>query len=195
MLILDELQRAILQILILSAIPFLWWLIRRTKAKPSFFKWIGLKTPSIANRRSFAVSVVIALILSALMSPVLDPLLPDDVQLANARFSGQGTEALVPAIIFAFFATALPEEILFRGFLGKRLSSKLGFAVGNTLQAVLFGLLHGATLFPVLGREIPLLIISFTGALGWIMGYVTEKADGSVIPSWCLDGVATYMQL
>ena len=113
-----------------------------------------------------------------------------DVQLANARFSGQGVKAIIPAIIFAFFATALPEEILFRGFLGKRLSRAFGFLVGNTIQAILFGLLHGIMLFSILGVAIPLLIIAFTGTLGWIMGYINEEADGSILPSWCIHGIS-----
>lgn len=191
--IVDEMQRAIVQLFILSIIPFIWWLIWRfnTKdVKSSFFRWIGLKKPIISQRKRFVVFIGLALVVAASMSIVLDPILPNDVQLANARFGGQGVKALVPAIIFAFFATALPEEILFRGFLGKRLINRLGFLIGNTIQAILFGLLHGIMLFSTLGLAIPLLIIAFTGTLGWLMGYINEKADGSIFPSWCIHGVS-----
>jgi len=192
-LIIDELQRAVLQIFILTIIPFVWWVIwwfGTTGTKMSFFKWVGLKKPIVANKKRFISFIVLALIVAISMSFVLDPILPDDIQLANARFGGQGVKALVPAIIFSFFATALPEEILFRGFLGKRLSGKLGFPIGNTIQAILFGLLHGATMFSTLGMAIPLLVIAYTGTLGWLMGYVNEKADGSILPGWCIHAIS-----
>lgn len=191
--IVDELQRAIIQITILSIIPFLWWVIwyfGTNESKISFLKWIGLKKPKVAQKKRFVVFVFFALIVAASMSLVLDPILPDDIQLANARFGGQGIKVLLPAIIFSFFATALPEEILFRGFIGKHLSNKLGFPIGNTIQAIFFGLLHGATMFPTLGIPIPLLVIAYTGVLGWLMGYINEKAEGSIIPSWCLHGIS-----
>ena len=187
--ILNELLRAIFQILALSVVPIIGWLIAARK-KESFFSWIGLKKPKVENKKKFIVFIFIALIVAVLMSLVLDPILPDDIQLANERFDGQGIKALIPAIIFAFFATALGEEILFRGFIGKCLCRKIGFWGGNTIQAILFGLLHGATMFPTLGMAIPLLVITFTAMLGWLMGYINEKADGSIVPSWFLHGIS-----
>jgi membrane protease YdiL (CAAX protease family) len=124
------------------------------------------------------------------MSLVLGLLLPTDIQLASERFNGLGFKALVPAIIFSVFATALPEEIFFRGFLGKRLSAKLGFVAGNFIQAIIFGLLHGATLFASFGIGIPLVIIAFTGTLGFLIGCVNEKADGSILPSIFIHSVS-----
>ncbi|MDR2196391.1 MAG: CPBP family intramembrane metalloprotease [Coriobacteriales bacterium] len=120
----------------------------------------------------------------------MDSILPDDVQLANERFAGQGVKALLPAGIFAFFATALPEEVFFRGFLGRRLSRRFGFPVGNALQATLFGLLHGIMLFGRFGLAAPLLVIAFTGTLGWLMGYMNDKANGSILPSLLLHGTS-----
>lgn len=189
----DELQRALSQIIIFSILPLVWWSIwwlTTAKTKMSFFRWIGLKKPVISKIKRFVVFTCLALAVAVLMSIVVNPILPSDVQLANAQFAGQGVKALVPAVIFALFGTALPEEILFRGFLGKRLSGKLGFVIGNTIQAILFGLLHGVMLFPTLGWAIPCVVIAFTGTLGWLMGYVNEQADGSILPSWCIHGVA-----
>ena len=185
----NELLTAIVQIAAMSVIPVMWWLITARK-ESSFFVWIGLKKPVVMERKTFWIAILASVLIVIFMSLVLDPMLPDDIQLANERFGGQGIKAFVPAIVFAFFATGLAEEILFRGFIGKKLCSKFGFFVGNTLQALLFGLLHGATMIPTLGIAIPLLVIALTGSLGWFMGYVNEKASGSIIPSWCLHGVA-----
>ncbi|GHV15300.1 CAAX protease family protein [Clostridia bacterium] len=185
----DEIVRAVGQVVILSAIPFIIWLFIARK-KHSFFSWIGLKKPAISERIKFIIGIVAALVVAAAMSLVLDPLMPNDVQLANARFAGKGFAALPAAVVFSFFATALPEEVLFRGFLGRGLSRKFGFLIGNTIQAILFGLLHGIMLFSVLGWAIPCLVIAFTGTLGWLMGYINEKADGSILPSWCIHGIS-----
>jgi membrane protease YdiL (CAAX protease family) len=185
--IISELITAVIQIGVMAIIPVIWWLFSVRKTE-SFFTWIGLKKPHITEKKKFIIALLIAIIISVSMSLVLDPILPDDIQLANERFGGMGFSALMPAIIFAFLSTALAEEILFRGFLGKRLSNKLGFATGNTIQAVIFGLLHGATMFGSFEVFIPLTVIAFTGTLGWLMGYINEKSNGSIIPSWLLHG-------
>jgi len=185
----NELLTAIVQLFAMSIIPLIWWLVT-ARTEFSFFIWIGLRKPIVIEKKTFTIAVFISLLIIVFMSLVLDPMLPDDIQLANERFGGQGIKAFVPAIVFAFFATGLAEEILFRGFIGKKLCDKLGFLIGNTLQALLFGLLHGATMFRVLGIAIPLLVIAFTGSLGWVMGYINKKASNSIIPSWLLHGVA-----
>jgi membrane protease YdiL (CAAX protease family) len=94
------------------------------------------------------------------------------------------------AVVFSFFATALPEEILFRGFLGQHLSRRLGFAAGNTIQSILFGLLHGVAFFAVLDVLLAAAVIAFTGTLGWIMGYVNRRAGDSIWPSVILHGLS-----
>jgi membrane protease YdiL (CAAX protease family) len=187
--ILDELTRAAAQIIALTLIPFIAWLIAARK-KRNFFRWIGLKKPKITSTAKFVCASAAVVAIAVAMSLVLDPLLPDGIQFANNRFAGKGLGALIPAIIFSFLGTALPEELLFRGFIGAKLSEKFGFAVGNLVQAILFGLLHGATLFGRLGVALPLSVIAFTGAFGWLAGYVNRQATGSVIPSVCLHGLS-----
>ena len=191
--IIDELRRAFFQIIIMIIIPFIWWVFWwfvTKNSKYSFFEWVGLKKPVINNKKVFIVFIFLTFVIGFSMSLVLDPLLPDDIQLANERFGGQGIKVILPAIIFSFLATSLPEEIFFRGFLGKKLIRKTGFIIGNTIQSLIFGLLHGATMIPALGIVIPLLVIFFTGLLGWFMGLINEKANGSILPSWCIHGIS-----
>jgi membrane protease YdiL (CAAX protease family) len=186
-LIITELITAVIQIGVMAIIPIIWWLCSARKSE-SFFTWIGLKKPHISEKKKFLFALFVAIIIAVLMSLITDAILPDNIELANSRFGGLGFSALLPAIIFAFLSTGLAEEILFRGFLGKRLCNKFGFAAGNTIQAVMFGLLHGAAMFGSFGVFIPLTVIVFTGALGWLMGYINEKSDGSIIPSWTIHG-------
>jgi membrane protease YdiL (CAAX protease family) len=185
-----QLIGAITQIIGFSFIPFVWWLITAVK-KTNFFIWIGIKKPVIKSKKKIALIFVSTLIIFTMLSVLVDAMLPASTQIASAQFANQGVKALAPALIFAFFRTGLAEEIFFRGFLGKRLISKFGFGVGNTAQAILFGLLHGLTLIQNFGLLKAAVVILFTGSIGWLMGYINEKqAGGSILPSWILHGLA-----
>lgn len=98
----------------------------------------------------------------------------------------------IPAIVvYATFNTAFPEELLFRGFLLKRLANKFGFNIANIIQALLFGLLHGIMFFMLVGIVKTILIIAFTGVIAWFMGYINEKySNGSMIPSWIIHTIS-----
>lgn len=185
----DEMVRAITQLVVITLIPVLCWLIR-TRGRTSFFAWIGLKKPEVSNRVAFYALGAVGVLVAITMSLVLDPLLPNDIQLANARYTGQRAGAILPAIIFSLFATALPEEILFRGFLGMHAFKKLGFFWGNMAQAVIFGLLHGATMLGNQPTFVALLVIAFTGSLGLVMGDLNRQANHSIVPSVVLHALA-----
>ena len=50
---------------------------------------------------------------------------------------------------------------------------------------------HGVMFFTLAGAVKAVLIIAFTGAIAWFMGYVNEKcANGSIIPSWIIHTVS-----
>jgi len=115
----------------------------------------------------------------------------DVENLATSEFSGLGIGALPAILVYALFNTALPEEILFRGFILKRISNRFGFNAANYVQCILFGFLHGAMFIKYVGPVVGVLITCLTMAIAWCMGYVNEKkADGSVLPSWGIHAVA-----
>jgi membrane protease YdiL (CAAX protease family) len=186
----SELISSIVQIILFSAIPFFWWLISARK-KQGFLNWLGLKKP--ASKKGFSLSFLIAILLfSALSALVL--LMMKGIETATSQFAGLGFSALPAALIYAFLTTALSEEILFRGFILKRISSGLGFTAGNIIQAVLFGLLHGAMFFGPAGALKAIIITVFTGSVGWAIGYVNEtKASGSILPGWAIHGAANLL--
>ena len=114
-----------------------------------------------------------------------------DIETATSEFAGMGVSALLPALIYAIFNTALPEEILFRGFLLKRIASKFGYMIANIIQSTIFGLLHGFMFFYVLGIVKTIVIIFFTGIIAFAMGYINEKkANGSILPSWFIHALS-----
>ncbi len=185
---LSKLISSIIQIILFSLIPFIWWLIT-TRKECSFFRWIGLKKPEDEKHKTWIWIIGVSVAFLALSVAILYFL--KGTETATSDFSGLGAAAIPAILVYAVLNTALPEEILFRGFLLKRISDKFGFTVGNIMQAALFGLLHGLMFFSAVGVLKALIVIVFTGGIGWCMGYTNEKtAGGSILPSWCIHAIA-----
>lgn len=190
--IVTDVVDAVLQVILFGLIPLFWWLATARK-KTCFFRWIGLQRPALSDRRRFYCFFIGVTAAFCGLGLILIPLLVDMDILAASRFAGKGTAALVPAIFYAFIQTGLSEELLFRGFLGKRLSSRFGFATGNTLQAAVFGILHGV-MFQGSGALAAVTLVILTGAVGWCMGYMNEKlTNGSIVPSWVVHGISNFV--
>ena len=136
---------SIIQVAIFAFIPFIWWLITARK-KMNFFSWIGLKKIDKENRGKTALwTVVVAALFLVLSVFILSSL--KGVEMATSEFAGLGVKAIPTVLIYAICKTALAEEIVFRGFLLKRIANKFGFAAGNFIQAIIFGVMHGIMFF------------------------------------------------
>ena len=183
--LLNEIVSSIIQILLFSIVPFIWWLITARK-KESFYVWIGLKKASAISWKSLLVVTSLFIMVS-----VFTLYLTKDVETATSEFEGLGISALQPAIVYAVYHTSLPEELLFRGFLLKRLSHPFGFRAANIIQGLLFGLLHGAMFLNLAGLTRTILIIFVTSGIAFAMGYINEKkSGGSILPSWFIHATA-----
>lgn len=181
---------AILQAIVFSIIPFVWWLLAGRK-ESGFFAWIGLKIPTIKDKRKYAITFAVAIILLTIPPLFIIPIFIDKTIIATSQFSAQGATAFIPVLIYAFLQTGFSEELFFRGFLTKRLIYKFGFQVGNGVQGILFGLMHGIMFASSTEFFGVALIILFTGIVGWLMGWINEKlSDGSIVSSWMLHGCA-----
>jgi len=191
--IINLLIGAILQTILFSSIPFLWWLICGRK-EYGFFKWLGLKKPIVKNKIKYAITFVFTIIFLSIEAFAIVPLFVDKSTMATSQFSGQGVSALIPVLIYAFLQTSFSEEVFFRGFLTKRLIHKFGFQVGNAIQGLLFGLMHGIIFISTAGLFGAIIVILLTGTLGWVMGWINEKqSDGSIISSWLIHGCANTL--
>ena len=178
---------SIIEIILISSLPFIWWLIS-AKKKESFFNWIGLK--KIENKRSALINTIVISLVFITVS-IFTLYLIKDIETATSEFKGLGISAILPALIYAIFNTSLPEEIFFRGFLLKRLSNKFGFRIANVIQSIIFGLLHGIMFFSLVGIVKVTIIILLTGMVAYAMGYVNEKkANGSILPSWYIHALS-----
>lgn len=188
MLFVNKIINSIIQIFLFALIPFIWWVISARKQQ-SFTEWIGLKKYDVRKNKAgvWIAGISFAFILSGTF--VLSIL--RGTETAASEFTGMGVQAVPAILIYAIFNTAFPEELLFRGFLLKRLTCRFGFTVANAVQAFLFGLLHGIMFFALVGITKTILIIAFTGMIAWFMGYINEqKADGSIIPSWIIHSMS-----
>jgi len=82
-------------------------------------------------------------------------------------------------------------------FVGKRLINLIGFAYGNLIQAVLFGLIHGVLLVLVCGELAGVVaVVLLTGVMGYLVGYINEKkGNGSIVPGWVAHSLANVMSI
>lgn len=176
--------------ILFSFIPFVWWLITSRK-KDNFLKWIGLKKIKHESSilKTILITIVVVGIYGVLTSLFINRFI--GITTAGSNFAGKGLVALPAVLAYGFIRTGLSEEILFRGFLLKRIGGKFGFAVGNTFQAILFGAVHGKT-FGLLTHNIIVIVVLtvLPGALGWYQGWLNEKrCGGSIVSSWLLHGI------
>lgn len=182
-LLIKKLTNSIIQIIVFSLIPFLWWLVTSRK-KMSFFEWIGLKKVKNLKENKLFAWILMVIVLVSIFSVFIFYILKN-VNVAYSEYTGLGIKALPSILVYAFFNTSFPEEILFRGFLLKRIGNKFGFTIGNLIQALLFGCIHGILFFSAVGILKSIVITLFTGIIGWIIGYINEKkAGGSILIGW-----------
>ena len=191
---LNELIGAVVQVLFFLLIPLAVWYAAARK-KESFFSWIGLKKPVCKNKAITILSAIgMTLLYIAAMNASVK-ILPDGVTAAGSQFAESGLKALPAVFFYAFVRTALAEEILFRGFVLKFIQKKAGFAAGNTVQALLFGLMHGIPFGLVTKSVLAFMLLTLLpGLFGWYQGWMNEKqCDGSIVPSWLLHGTINFV--
>lgn len=184
-----------MQVILCCSIPLIYWLLKRRK-EISFFRYVGLiqvkKTGKVIKIAVFACSYIIVYGIVHFI-PTISAL----TQPSATAYEGVGTAAIIPAIFVCFIQQGLAEEVLFRGFIGKRLYSKMGFTCGNVIQAIVFSLLH-VLLSISNDKDIISYLIIFVSITvgGWLLGYLNEKLCGSsIIPSILLHGLGNYIMI
>lgn len=175
---------AVRQFIVLLIIPVLWWAVKWRK-KTSFREFFGLYFPKQVDTKR-AVFIIGLYIVFWIVSHL--PAITQITQPSANQYLNKGVQAIVPALIVGFIQTALCEEILFRGFILKRLKNMMSENAALLLQAVIFALVHN--LFEgsaPLSTHIIVFIPPFLG--GYLLGYMNEKIfKGSILPSAALHG-------
>jgi membrane protease YdiL (CAAX protease family) len=188
----DAVASAVLQVAVFTAGPFLVYLATRRRVA-GFSRYVGLYRPT---GRAMGLAIGLALATGALLALALavypdlrDVLGGTGTPAGRLRGSGLTAEAVGLLLVGAVVQTALSEEVLFRGFVAKRLIERLGFTRGNTLHAALFALPHlGLLLVPGAPRPSALGVaglFAYPFAMGWALASINERVgNGSILPGW-----------
>ena len=193
----SELLGAVLQVVLFALIPFIVWLITARKTE-KLLPWLGIKkpVPEEPAAKAWCIAAGAAVVYSIVMLLLLKFVFAGGVaNSVSENFKGKGAAAIPAILVYSFIRTGLSEELLFRGFLYKLLNKKFSFAAANTIQALLFGALHGVPIFLATNNILSLILLTLLPAcMGWVMGWIDHKKnDGSVIPSWILHGTVNLI--
>lgn len=184
---LNQLLNAIFQVVLFSVIPLVWWFVTARK-KENFFKWLGIKKTASEDVKNLILSIA-AIIVVCFLVGELAVWMRGDVAAAESAYKGMGLAALPSVLVYAYIQTGLSEEILFRGFLLKRLAAKFGFTVANIIQALIFGAIHLTMVWGQVGIIAGIVIVIYPMIPAVAFAYLNEKkADGSILPSWIAHG-------
>lgn len=184
---LNQLLNAVFQVVLFSVIPLVWWFVTARK-KENFFKWLGIKKTASEDVKNLILSIA-AIIVVCFLVGELAVWMRGDVAAAESAYKGMGLAALPSVLVYAYIQTGLSEEILFRGFLLKRLAAKFGFTVANIIQALIFGAIHLTMVWGQVGIIAGIVIVIYPMIPAVAFAYLNEKkADGSILPSWIAHG-------
>lgn len=194
----NQLLNAVVQVVLFSVIPLIWWLVTARK-KESFFTWLGLKKPKCENGKGLLLSMLIIFAVCFLLGE-LAIWLRGELAAAESAYKGMGIAAFPSVLVYSYIQTGLSEEILFRGFLLKRLTARFGFTAAAVIQALLFGAVHLVMVWGQVGVAAGAVIVIYPMIPAVAFAYLNEKkANGSILPSWIIHGtmntLSTFMSL
>lgn len=195
----NEIISTILQIGLFTLIPFIFFLFRKDKTQ-TFLRYIGLYKPT-AKALFYVLLTSLMFLIAGIGLIFIDDSIKQAVLSTNSvtgklRLMGLNGMTITILLIISLLKTSFAEEILFRGFIAKRLTNKLGFKTGNILQATFFGLVHLLLFWYLTETYVaPLIFIFiFSSFAGWTIGYIKEKfADGSIVPGWVAHGLGNTL--
>lgn len=195
MILVSQLLSAAVQLLLLTAVPLLWYAVSRRRLA-GFWRWLGLYPAAKAPVKAMC-GIFLGLSLATLLPYWYlyrtDSLTYSGFTVDSFRQTGWSAQTVAVLLLWAVVQTSLTEEIFFRGFLCKRLSEKWGWRTGCAVQAALFGALHlpavwGKGLLPAL------VILLLTGGIGFALGWLCQRrAGGSILYGWCIHAVANIL--
>ena len=198
----DSIGAIIGNMILFLIIPFVWWIIKWRK-KISFFKWVGIIKLKLVSNWKWIIVFIIAHCFFYLFDIIIFmndkdlEVLQVDENVSSNIYAGLGLVAVIPALLKTFIANGFCEEVLFRGFISKRLINKFGKISGIIIQGILFGFMHNV-IYMLVGVEISLqyhiVLFIFTGMGGLLLGILDEKIyNGSIISSIVLHGLGNFI--
>lgn len=187
----EESISSVLQLSIVLIITGIFYLFAG-RARSGFREFTGLLWPTSKSMRwAFITALVIVPLTLATfyLTPLVEAARAENTVAGEFRAQGFSAETAAVIVLVALVKTSLTEEILFRGLIAKRLIRWLGFTLGNSLQAALFGAVHMLIFVGPGGPEFSwATAVAFFGATaggGWVQAYLNERVgNGSIAPGW-----------
>lgn len=188
----------LMQGVIFLIIPLVWYMLFNKK-KDGFWRWVGVFKVKgskwiIPSSITFMVSMLV-MVLPLIFFQKVGMVTEEMFYMEEISNRGLNLEIVVIILLKAVIQTAFLEEVLFRGFIGKRVSSKFGFVTGNVVQSIIFGLPHGLPFILVYKNYIVgITLMIGASVIGALQFWVNEKkADGSIIPSFTVHSIMNIL--
>lgn len=195
MILLNQINSAILQLLLFLSVPFMWYVVTHKKIN-GFFVWLGIKVapkPPLKVMLCILIGFLVVVFLPYMWLYQSENLNYQGFTVDAFRQSGWSIQTLCVILIWAILQTSLSEEILFRGFLCKRCCNKFGEKIGNTVQAIIFGMVHTAAL-PDKNIFAILIVVLLTGGIGYVLGWLSlKKVQGSFLYGWVIHATVNIL--
>lgn len=188
---------SLIQFATIVVITLIMYLLMNNSDK-NYFRWIGLYPPKDKKwLKSGAFLLILSMVIMVGPLILFQQLGMIEADILTTGFTGVGLtpESALSILLAAILKTAFAEELLFRGFIGKRLANKFGYQTGNIVQAILFGLPHGLPFILVYDMYIVGVTLMVTaGIVGYLQFRLNEKiAGGSIMPSICLHAIMNIL--
>ena len=195
MILLNQINSAILQLLLFLSVPFMWYVVTHKKINV-FFVWLGIKVapkPPLKVMLCILIGFLVVVFLPYMWLYQSENLNYQGFTVDAFRQNGWSIQTLCVILIWAILQTSLSEEILFRGFLCKRCCNKFGEKIGNTVQAIIFGMVHTAAL-PDKNIFAILIVVLLTGGIGYVLGWFSlKKVQGSILYGWVIHATVNIL--
>lgn len=191
----SQILLTIFSIVFFGFIPSIWYKITHKKLN-GILSYLGFKKPSKGGY-AYAFKITALAYLFTIFVYITMYIIYGGMEIfpLKKEYEVCSPFILIFMIILLGIRSGIWEELFFRGFIGKRLISKFGFKVGNTLQAIVFMLPHIVTFSKVNSFENVLLCIN-SAVMGFAFGYITEKkASGSILPTILLHGLVNIISV
>jgi hypothetical protein len=95
---------AIVQVMLFSVIPFVWWSFT-AKKEQTFLEWLGFHRPVIVNKGKYAILYMLAIVVLVVPNFALVFFYMDNSILASHQFAGLGLSGIIPALLYAMIQT------------------------------------------------------------------------------------------
>ncbi len=186
MLLANAALSALLNLLVLAGLPFLFYFTYHKWRRKRGFREIAQRAGlQLGEGRYVGYSLAFALAAVAIFviwPPPLEPFVREGSAQRSFVGLGLGGPTILMALLYGVVKTGFSEELLFRGLIAGSLSRRLSLLWANLVQALIFLVPH-LLLLLIMPEMWGILPLVFAGAL--FKGWVRIKS-GSIIGPWLI---------